>query len=160
MIIRHATVEDLAQITEIGTQCYSVNEALTKEEYLNRLMVYPNHFWILEEGNEILAFINGPVTHIDHITDEMFHQPALHQETGAWQAILGVNTSPKYQKKGYASLIMKQVIKDAKTQGRKGCVLTCKKELIGYYEKFGFQNRGKSQSALANQIWYDMILRF
>ena len=55
---------------------------------------------------------------------------------------------------------MKQVIKDAKTQGRKGCVLTCKKELIGYYEKFGFQNRGKSQSALANQIWYDMILRF
>lgn len=99
MIIRTATLADLPQITEIGAKCYSVEEALTKEEYRDRLMVYPHHFWILEKDEEILAFINGPVTNIDHITDEMFHNSALHQEDGAWQAILGVNTSPKHQKK-------------------------------------------------------------
>lgn len=123
-------------------------------------MVYPHHFWILEKDEEILAFINGPVTNIDHITDEMFHNSALHQEDGAWQAILGVNTSPKHQKKGYASQIMKQVIADAQAQGRKGCVLTCKQQLIGYYERFGFHNQGISQSVLAGQIWYDMVLIF
>lgn len=133
---------------------------MTKEEYRNRLMVYPHHFWILEKDGEILAFITGPVTDIDHITDEMFHNPAMHREDGAWQAILGVNTSPDHQKKGYASQLMKRVIADAQAQGRKGCLLTCKEELIGYYEKFGFQNRGKSQSALAGQTWYDMVLLF
>lgn len=55
---------------------------------------------------------------------------------------------------------MKQVIRDAQAQGRKGCVLTCKPELIAYYEKFGFCNRGKSSSALAGQTWYDMALLF
>ena len=160
MIIRTATLADLPQITEIGAKCYSVEEALTKEEYRDRLMVYPHHFWILEKDEEILAFINGPVTNIDHITDEMFHNSALHQEDGAWQAILGVNTSPKHQKKGYASQIMKQVIADAQAQGRKGCVLTCKQQLICYYERFGFHNQGISQSVLAGQIWYDMVLIF
>lgn len=160
MIIRTAALKDLSEITEIGTRCYSSEEALTKEECRARLEVYPNHFWILENDGEILAFINGPATDIAHITDEMFHNPSLHQENGAWQAILGVNTSPKHQKKGYASQIMKQVIADARAQGRKGCMLTCKQELIGYYEKFGFHNRGKSSSALAGQIWYDMALIF
>lgn len=61
---------------------------------------------------------------------------------------------------GYASRIMQRVIANAKAQGRKGCVLTCKEELIGYYEKFGFKNRGISPSALAGEVWYDMALLF
>lgn len=47
---------------------------------------------------------------------------------------------------------------DVRQQGRKGCVLTCKEAMIPYYEKFGFQNWGVSDSALAGQIWYDMGL--
>lgn len=160
MIIRTATLADLPQIFEIGAKCYPAEEALTQEEYRGRLLVYPHHFWLLEKDQEILAFINGPVTPIDHITDETYQNPALHREDGTWQAILGVNTSPKHQGKGYASQIMKQVIRDAQAQGRKGCVLTCKPELIAYYEKFGFRNRGKSLSALASQTWYDMALLF
>lgn len=62
-------------------------------------MVYLHHFLILEKDKEIPAFINGPVTDIDHITDEMCHNPAMHREYGAWQAILGVNTSPEHRKK-------------------------------------------------------------
>ena len=29
-----------------------------------------------------------------------------------------------------------------------------------FYEKFGFMNLGLSQSTLANETWYDMVLYF
>ncbi|MFJ5623917.1 GNAT family N-acetyltransferase [Peribacillus loiseleuriae] len=74
--------------------------------------------------------------------------------------MFGVNTDPKYRKHGYAAKIMEQVIADAKKQGRKGCILTCKEELIHYYEKFGYKNEGISQSALGDAVWYDMRLEF
>lgn len=41
-------------------------------------------------------------------------------------------------------MLLRQVLADARAQGRRGCVLTCKAGLVPYYEKFGFQNRGVS----------------
>lgn len=111
----------------------------------------------MEEQKEILAFINSPVTDHSRIQDVM---PRIHNENGKWQAILGVNTSLKYQNHDYASKLMYQLIEDARKQNRKGCILTCKEELIHYYEKFGFMNLGLSQSTLANETWYDMVLYF
>ena len=57
-------------------------------------------------------------------------------------------------------MLMEQVIADAKAQGRKGCILTCKKELIPFYERFGYQDEGLSASVHGNAVWYDMRLRF
>lgn len=68
------------------------------------------------------------VTNETKIRDVMFENAYLHEEDGAWQAIFGVNTAPKYRKRGYAAKLMEQVIQDAKKQGRKGCILTCKEE--------------------------------
>lgn len=50
-------------------------------------------------------------------------------------------------------MLLRQVLADARAQRRRGCVLTCKAGLVSYYEKFGFQNRGGSPSALARQTW-------
>ena len=74
--------------------------------------------------------------------------------------IFGVNTLPAYRKQGLAGQVLEKVIADAKVQGRKGCVLTCKEKLIHYYEKFGFQNEGVSKSVHGGVIWYDMRLTF
>lgn len=160
MRIRHAEKQDLEALNRIGEECYSPEERISAEEYEKRLNVYPEHFWILEEEGEIAAFINGPVINQPKIEDDMFHNTAWHDEKGTWQAILGVNTSPRCQNRGYASRIMERLIMDARQQGRKGCVITCKEALIPYYEKFGFQNWGVSASALAGQLWYDMGLTF
>lgn len=51
-------------------------------------------------------------------------------------------------------------IDDAKLQGRKGMVLTCKEHLISYYEKFGFKDEGISSSEHGNVVWHQMRLRF
>ena len=47
-----------------------------------------------------------------------------------------------------------------KHKGRRGCILTCKDTLIHYYEKFGYVNKGISESVHGGAIWYDMILEF
>lgn len=160
MRIRTATMSDLSAIMEVEAVCFPPEEAATEKKFEDRLRVYPEHFWVLEENGEIIGFINGMVTNEQTIRDEMFENASLHEKEGAWQAIFGVNTVPKYRKHGYASKIMEQVIKDAKKQGRKGCILTCKEELLHYYKKFGYKNEGISKSILAGEVWYDMRLEF
>ena len=74
--------------------------------------------------------------------------------------IFGVNTIPAYRKKGYAGELIKRAIADAREQGRKGLVLTCKDRLIPYYAKFGFVNEGVSESVHDNVVWNQMRLTF
>ena len=74
--------------------------------------------------------------------------------------IFGLNTLPKYRCKGYAGLLVEQVIKAAKEQGRKGVVLTCKDKLVHYYAKFGFVDEGISSSTHGNVVWHQMRVTF
>ena len=55
---------------------------------------------------------------------------------------------------------MNRLIADACAAGRKGCILTYKENMISYYEKFGYQNQGVSQSEHGGAVWYDMLLEF
>ena len=161
MQIRTATMDDLSAVTSVEAACFPPNEAATEQDFAQRLAVYPNHFWLLEnENGHVISFINGFVTDEPLLRDEMYQNAALHNEQGAWQMIFGVNTLPEYRRQGFAEQVMKRVISDAKAQGRKGCVLTCKDSMIHYYEKFGYQNEGVSNSVHGGVTWYDMRLTF
>ena len=76
------------------------------------------------------------------------------------QMVFGVNTLPEYRRRGLAGEVMRQVIADARSQGRKGCVLTCKDRLVHYYETFGYRSEGVSASTHGGAVWYDMRLTF
>ena len=160
MIIRTADAADLAAIAAVEAACFPAAEAATEADFAARLAVYPNHFWLLEEDGTLISFIDGMVTDEPVLRDEMYENAALHNESGAWQMIFGVNTLPAYRKRGCAGRVMERVIADARTQGRKGCVLTCKAALVHYYEKFGYVNEGRSDSTHGGAEWYDMRLTF
>lgn len=161
MHIRTATIHDLANITAVEAACFPAAEAATEADFAARLQVYPDHFWLLEdEDGTLVSFINGLVTDEPVLRDEMYADAGFHNEQGAWQMIFGVNTMPQYRRRGLAARVMERVIADAKAQGRKGCVLTCKDQLIHYYETFGFQNEGVSKSVHGGVVWYDMRLTF
>ncbi len=161
MQIRTATIQDLANIAAVEAACFPAAEAATEADFAARLQVYPNHFWLLEEEDgTLVSFINGLVTNEPVLRDEMYADAGFHDEQGAWQMIFGVNTLPQYRRQGLAARVMERVITDAKAQGRKGCVLTCKEKLIHYYETFGFQNEGVSKSVHGGVVWYDMRLTF
>ncbi len=160
MEIRTATIADLAQIAAVEAECFPAAEAATKEEFAERIKYYGNHFWLMFEGEKLIAFVDGFVTDKLDLTDEMYERAEMHDENGAWQMIFGVNTIPAYRKHGYAGQLLQWAIEDARKQGRKGLVLTCKEKLIAYYAKFGFVNEGISESVHGNVTWYQMRYKF
>lgn len=160
MEIRKGTLKDLEAIAAAEAACFPAAEAATAEEFAGRLQQYGNHFWLLWEGERLLAFVDGFCTDVPDLTDEMYADASLHRENGAWQMIFGVNTIPDCRRQGYAGQLLQQAIADARTQGRKGLVLTCKEALVHYYAKFGFVNEGVSGSTHGGAVWYQMRLKF
>lgn len=161
MQIRTAVPTDLQEIVKIEAECFPAAEAATKVSIAERLAVYPNHFWVQLDGDRMIGFVNGMVTDDSDLRDEMYEDASLHNENGAWQMIFGVNTLPKYRKRGYAGELIRRAIADARQQGRKGLVLTCKERLIAYYAKFGFVDEGVSEkSTHGNVRWHQMRLTF
>ena len=158
MQIRTATIDDLTAITQVEVACFPPAEAATADEFKERLEHYANHFWLMFDNDKLIAFVDGFCTDNPNLTDEMYAKADIHNESGAWQMIFGVNTLPKYRNKGYAAELLNQAIKDATKQGREGLVLTCKDKLIPFYSKFGFVNEGISESVHGNVTWYQMRL--
>ena len=125
MQIRTATSADLAAVVQIESECFPAAEAATELSLARRLALYPNHFWVLMDGKQLVGFVNGMATDEPDLRDEMYY-----------------------------------VIAEARRQGRKGLVLTCKDRLVHYYAKFGFVSEGISGSTHGDVTWYQMRLTF
>lgn len=161
MKIRTATIEDLDAVTAVEAECFPAAEAATKEEFQDRLIHYGSHFWLMFEDERLIAFVDGMVTDESDLTDEMYEKAQMHDENGAWQMIFGVNTIPAFRNRGCAGQLIQRAIEDARSQGRKGLVLTCKDRLVPYYSKFGFHNEGVSEKSIHGGVtWNQMRLTF
>ena len=160
MDIRTATMDDLEQIAAVERACFPAAEAATREEFARRLTYYADHFWLMLDGGQLVAFVDGMVTDRTDLTDEMYENAALHNEAGAWQMIFGVNTLPDYRRRGLAEQLLRCAIDDARSQGRLGLVLTCKDRLVHYYGKLGFVSEGVSPSTHGGAAWNQMRLTF
>lgn len=160
MQIRTATSADLAAVVQIEAECFPAAEAATELSLARRLALYPNHFWVLMDGKQLVGFVNGMATDEPDLRDEMYDDAALHNENGAWQMIFGVVTHPDYQRRGCAEKLLRYVVEQARTQGRRGLVLTCKERLVHFYAKIGFVDEGISESTHGGVVWHKMRLMF
>lgn len=159
-MIRKGNQGDAAALAEIEAACFPKAEAATASEIQERLDVYPNHFLLLYKEGKLIGFIDGMTTSEKDLRDEMYEKASLHQEEGAWQMIFGLNTLPDYRREGNAGRLIEAFKAQAKKEGRKGIVLTCKEKLVPYYGKFGFENEGISSSTHGDVVWYQMRLTF
>lgn len=160
MEIRTATLKDLDAVSAVEAACFPAAEAATPAEFAERLRHYGSHFWLMFDGEKLIGFVDGMVTDRADLIDDLYAQASLHNENGAWQMIFGVNTLPEYRRQGVAAALLERAIADAKAQGRKGLVLTCKDKLVHYYAKFGFVSEGVSESTHGGVVWYQMRLTF
>jgi len=160
MTIRTATLDDLDAITAIEAECFPPAEAAPRSQFEDRLRHYTSHFWLMFDGDRLVSLVDGFVTDEPVLTDEMFADASLHNENGAWQMLFGVQTVPDMRKRGLAGQLIERAVSDARAQGRKGLVLTCKQQLIHYYAKFGFVNEGVSPSEHGGAEWYQMRITF
>lgn len=161
MNIRHATKHDISAISEVEAKCFPPSEAASEKAFTQRVESYGNHFWLMYENDKLIAFVDGFVTDESDLTDEMFADAAMHNENGAWQMIFGVNTLPEYRNNGYASELLRLAVDEAREQGRKGVVLTCKERLIPFYARLGFVDEGiTDKSTHGNAVWHQMRIIF
>ena len=161
VVIRTARMSDLEAIAAVEAECFPAAEAATAEEFKERLTYYADHFWLMFQGDKLISFVDGFVTDEKDLRDEMYADASLHDPAGVWQMIFGVNTIPSHRRHGYAAQLIEQAILDAREQGRKGVVLTCKPEKVSYYLKFGFLNEGISpNSTHGSAVWHQMRLTF
>ena len=161
MEIRHATKYDISAISEVEAKCFPPSEAASEKAFTGRIENYGNHFWLMYENDKLIAFVDGFVTDESDLTEEMFADATMHNENGAWQMIFGVNTLPEYRNNGYASELLRRAIDEAKEQGRKGVVLTCKDKLLPFYARLGFVDEGiTDKSTHGNAVWHQMRIIF
>lgn len=159
--IREARMTDLPELTEVEGICFPEAEAADREAFAGRLEYFPDHFWIMDDGNgKILSYVNGLVTDIPNLTDDMYAHPEMHNPDGSWQMIFGVATRPEFRDRGYAETLMNRALGDSHGQNRKGLVLTCKEELIFFYTRFGFVDEGICPSNHGGVEWHQLRRTF
>ena len=88
MNIRTATIKDLEAEISVEAECFPPAEAATREELAERLKYYADHFWLMFDGDKLIAFVDGFVTDEEDLIDEMYAKAQLHNENGAWQIML------------------------------------------------------------------------
>lgn len=161
MEIVNGTIDDLKELAEIERECFPAEQAASEDTLRQRLLVYPDHFWLLKDENgKIISFVDGMCTDMEDLYDEMYETPSMHDEKGEWQMIFGVNTRPAYRHCGYAYTLLERCLNEAKAAGRTGAVLTCVKNMMPFYERLGFVNEGISESTHGNTEWYQMRILF
>ena len=79
MSIRHALPADVDTLADIEAASYPPAEGASRQSIAGRVAVYPDCFWLLDEGGEVKAFVNGFVTDMPDLTDEMYDDPHLHK---------------------------------------------------------------------------------
>ncbi|WP_240843359.1 GNAT family N-acetyltransferase [Acidaminobacter sp. JC074] len=158
MKIRNAVLKDLETITNIELECFPIAEAAKKDAIEDRITTFSDGFLVGEVDDKIIGFINGAAFDGMTIKDEYFSDMKYHSDKGKTLAVYGLDVQPDYQHKGYARKLMNAFIEYGKSSQRSFIILTCKEHLLQYYESFGFENNGLSESSHGGAKWYDMTL--
>lgn len=154
---RNVRTNDLEQLQRIENEGFPSEEAATKEAFEERIQLIPDTFIVAEKEGEILGYINGPIIYQPYITDDLFEKIVENAKTGGWQSVLGLAVSKQARHQGIARKLVEKMEELAEENERAGITLTCKEELVGFYEKLGFVNNGPSESVHGGVTWYNMV---
>ena len=89
--LRNVQITDLEQLILIENEGFSIEEAATKEAFIERIQLIPDTFIVAEKEGEILGYINGPIINQPYITDDLFEKIKENPKRGGYQSILGVS---------------------------------------------------------------------
>ncbi|WP_019419026.1 GNAT family N-acetyltransferase [Paenibacillus sp. OSY-SE] len=154
--LRNVKIEDLSELVSIVHLCFSKEEAASREAFEKRIHLIPDSFFVAEENGVIAGLVNGPVIEETYITDDLFTNIKKNPPLGGHQTILGLAVAPQFQNRGVASELLTHLEKEARLYKRETITLTCKEELIHFYERHGYVNEGVSSSEHGGAIWYNI----
>ena len=154
--VRQAVLADVAACAMIETAVFERSEAASEETIYKRQQTFSDGFIVAEIDSGIVGFINSAATYQPDLADEEFKGMLGHQADGSHLVIFSLSVHPDYQGQGISRILLERFAELAKQQGRKAIMLLCKETLIAYYQKFGFQKLGKSNSVHGGFAWFEM----
>lgn len=160
LTLRHVQSTDLDQLLLIEKESFTEEEAATRQVFIERIRFIPDTFIVAEQNDTVIGYVNGPIIDLPYITDDLFTEIQPNPISGGYQSILGLAVSDQARGRGIAKKLLDKLDDLAVRHDRKAITLTCKKELIPFYEKFGFVNEGVSESQHGGIRWYNLLKRF
>ena len=148
MIVRSVALAELEQLIAIENDGFTPEEAASRQAFIERVTVIPDSFIVAVEDGVILGYVNGPVISQAYITDDLFETISANPPIAGYQSVLGLAVAKSARGKGVARLLMARLFEMAQEHERIGITLTCKEELISFYEGLGYTNQGLSDSTL------------
>ena len=155
---RQPTLKDAERCYQIETTAYEGDEAATLENIRTRIARYPQGFLILEQGDEIVGFINSGCAHNVVMSDEEFKELIGHDPLAPNVVIMSVVVSPEHQGKGFSTLLMRRFVEQMQRLGKKTIHLMCKEQHVALYAKLGYQYVQPSPSDHGGMSWHEMVM--
>lgn len=160
LVIRKPRPEEAAVIAALEQVCFSDQEGAAQEQIIERYEVFPENFLLIQEDGIIRGYIDGATNDEPVITDAMFADASLHKPDGKWMTVFGLGVHPNARDHGLASALLRSYIAIARKRGMDGVVLTCKDDLVRWYQRFDFEERGMAGSGHGGHDWHLMVLPF
>lgn len=107
--IRNANIEDLDAVAMVEADCFPKSEAAEKESIKQRILTFPESFFVAEKDGLVIGFVNGCATNKKVIFDELYHDTSLHDPKGKYQTVFGLDVIKAYRNQDIAAKLMQQI---------------------------------------------------
>ena len=151
-------MSDLDRCSEIERACFPASEAASRESIALRIVGYPEGFLVLEkmDEEEVIGFINGGAIHDEDLSNEELKVLEGHDPDAPNLVVFSVSVHPDYQGRGLSTPLLHAYFERAAGLGKRSILLICKRDLVAYYRRFGFEDLGRSPSSHGGAEWFQM----
>ena len=158
-VYKRATMEDIDELVRTRIIVLRAANKLPDDEDMSVVEKesYAYYRRALETGEHIayLVYDNGAFVGAGGVS---FYQvmPTYHNPNGKNVMICSVAVLPQYQGRGIAREMVRELLLEQRKLGKKCAILTCVPGKVKMYKKFGFMDRGESQSTWGGEKWHEM----
>jgi len=157
--IRNVETDDLTACHTVEALSFPAPEAALTTSLEKRIEVFPEGFLVALHQGKVVGQVNSGSTSKDDITDEEFKALDGHDPDGDSIVIFSLSVIPAHRKKGVGAKLLTRFIQQARDLRKKRVLLLCKPDMIPYYIRHGFQDRGPSASRHGGVLWHEMALQ-
>lgn len=156
--LRRVLPDEAETAAEIEAICFPPSEACTLPIMRERVAMAGDSFLVAMDkvSGKMVGFVNALCTDETTLKDELFTDTGLHNPDGKNVMICSVAVLPEYRLQGIAREMMKEFLHRQKEKGKAQAILTCVPGKVDMYAKFGFTDRGESESAWGGEKWHEM----
>ncbi len=153
-IIKPNNLNQIKALTELEHRCFPPEMAASYEKLKWRFENFPNLIYCMAIDHKIIAAVIGRAVELDVFDDRIYEVNDL--KRGNIFAITSIMCDEEYRGMHLTTRLVNHALTDVANNGFVKATLACEKENIGYYMRFGFENKGVSKSSHGNALWYDM----